>query len=111
MRLVPYIHVLTRIAALLTLSIPIVWAPCAGKAQPAGDAGPQSLADLGETPTPGVDIPADLGAQAVKRATAGGLPVESRGNWGMSPHATPEQVRAALEMAKVPDVPGPVEET
>ena len=111
MRLVPYIHGVTRIAALLTLSIPIVWAPCVCEAQPAGDARPQSLADLSETPTPGVDIPDDLGAQAVKRATAGGLPVESRGNWGMSPHATPEQVRAALEMAKVPDVPGPVEAT
>jgi alpha-L-fucosidase len=111
MKLVLHIHGVIRIAALLTLSIPIVWAPCAGKAQPAGDARPKSLADLGETPTPGVDIPADLGAQAVKRATAGGLPVESRGNWGMSPHATPEQVRAALEMTRVPDVRGPVEAT
>ena len=105
------LHRKSRIAALLTLSIPMVWASCTTEAQPAGDVRPQSLADLGETPTPGVDIAANLGAQAVKRATAGGLPVESRGNWGMSPHATPEQVRAALEMAKIPDVPGPVRET
>jgi hypothetical protein len=60
----------------------------------------QSLADLGEKPSLGVEIPADLGAEAVKRTTAGGLPVESRGNWGMSPHATPEQVIAALKAAK-----------
>ncbi len=72
---------------------------------------PKSLAEMNETPSPGVEIPSELGAQAVKEATAGGLPYESRGVWGMSPHATPEQVQAAIEMARIPDVPGPVEET
>ncbi len=111
MRLVPPIRGVTPMAVLVTLPILMVWASRTVHAQAAGDIRPQSLADLKEAPTPGVDIPADLGAQAVKRATAGGLPVESRGNWGMSPHATPEQVRAALKMAQIPDVPGPVTET
>jgi alpha-L-fucosidase len=71
----------------------------------------QSLAELNEKATPGVEIPDALGAQAARRATAGGLPVESRGNWGMSPHATPEQVQAAMKMAKVPEAGGPVKET
>lgn len=111
MRRVGPIHRVARVTVLPALSILMAWTCCTVQAQAAGDAKPQSLADLKEVPTPGADIPAALGAQAVKRATAGGLPVESRGNWGMSPHATPEQVRAALTMARIPDVPGPVEAT
>jgi alpha-L-fucosidase len=72
---------------------------------------PRTLAELGETVTPGVDVPPALDAMAVKQATAGGLPYESRGVWGMSPHATPEQVRAALERVEFPEVAGPVEAT
>jgi alpha-L-fucosidase len=97
--------------ASFALSVSMLWMASVVTAQPAGESRPQSLAELGETATPGVEIPADLGAQAVKEATAGGLPYESRGVWGMSPHATPEQVRAALALAGVPDVPGPVRET
>ncbi len=111
MKLVSCIRSVTRGAALLIVWILMVWPSGTAPAQPTSEARPQSLADLKETPTPGVEIPAALGAQAVKRATAGGLPVESRGNWGMSPHATPEQVQAALKIADIAAVPGPVKET
>jgi len=108
MRLVPIGLPFLRIAALLILMAVIA---SAATAQSAEGGRAQSLADLGEKPSPGVEILADLGAQAVRRAMAGGLPVESKGNWGMSPHATPEQVTAALKTAKAPVVQGPVAET
>lgn len=72
---------------------------------------PRNLRDLGEQAFPSVEIPAALDEAAVKRATSGGLPYESRGVFGMGPHATPEQVRAAIELANVPAVPGAVSET
>lgn len=74
-------------------------------------ANPQTLRDLNETPFPGVEIPDAIDRATVARAMAGGLPVESRGNWGMSPHATVEIVRAALERSHVPLVAGPAQET
>jgi alpha-L-fucosidase len=72
---------------------------------------PQTLAELGETPAPGVDYPPALDRMAVHQATAGGLPYESRGTFGMSPHATPEQVQAALARVEFPAVAGPVQPT
>jgi alpha-L-fucosidase len=104
MRLSPVVQTLTRITLLMAVA-------SLAHGQPARNPVAQSLADLNEKATPGVEIPAELGDRAARRATAGGLPVESRGNWGMSPHATPEQVAAALKLAKVPQVQGPVKET
>ncbi len=70
-----------------------------------------SLAELNEKAIPGIEIPASLDARAAHRATAGGLPVESRGNFGMSPHATAEQSQRAVAAAKTHAIDGPVKET
>lgn len=72
---------------------------------------PRTLEEFGETLSPGVEISPALSERAVKRATAGGLPYESRGVWGMSPHATPAQVEAALALVKFPPCAGPIEPT
>src|SRR5205085_1988897 len=72
---------------------------------------PRTLKELGETLTPGVDYPPKLDAMAVHEALAGGLPYESKGVFGMSPHATPEQVQAALARVKFPNVEGSVQPT
>ncbi len=79
--------------------------------QPPRATAPQTLEELGEQLNPDAPIPPALNERAVKRATAGGLHYESRGVWGMSPHATPAQVRAALRQANVPAIAGPVQPT
>jgi alpha-L-fucosidase len=76
-----------------------------------GNAVANTLADLKEKPMTGIDIPPPLDARAAHRATSGGLPVESRGNWGMSPRTKPEQSLAAAARAKVPQTDGPVQQT
>jgi alpha-L-fucosidase len=72
---------------------------------------PRTLAELGEQPAPGVEIPPALDTAAVQRAIAGGLPYESRGVWGMGPQVTPDQVRRASALADVPTIAGPVQES
>jgi alpha-L-fucosidase len=100
-----------RVAAMTGLAVSSAWGVASVGAQSGGSQQVQSLAELNETATAGIEIPAELGNAAARRATAGGLPYESKGVWGMSPHATPEQVRGAIEMAKIPAVPGAVQET
>ena len=72
---------------------------------------PRNLRELGEQSFPGVEIPHALDEVAVKRATAGGLPYESRGVFGMGPQARAGQVRAAIKLANIPAVAGPAVET
>jgi alpha-L-fucosidase len=76
-----------------------------------GDSRPATLADLNEQQAPGVEYPLAIQRLAVHQATAGGLPYESKGEFGMSPHATAEQVQAALARVEFPEVDGPVEPT
>ncbi|HYO25150.1 MAG TPA: alpha-L-fucosidase [Lacipirellulaceae bacterium] len=71
----------------------------------------QTLRELGETLSPDVEYPDQLDRMAVHQALTGGLPHESRGEFGMSPHATPEQVREALARVEFPAVEGPFEPT
>lgn len=90
----------------------LVFAACVASLACAQEAvSPQTLKELGEQPFPGVEIPLDLDRAAVRRALAGGLPYESRGVWGMGPETTPEQVRSAIQLADIPAIPGPVQET
>jgi alpha-L-fucosidase len=95
----------------LALLLAITAANPAAAQQRDGEGGrrPETLTELGEQLTPGVEYPPELDRMAVRQATAGGLPFESRGEWGMSPHATPEQVQAALALVEFPAVAGPVE--
>lgn len=72
---------------------------------------PRTLAELDEQPAPGVEIPPSLDSAAVARATAGGLPHESGGVWGMGPQVTPDQLQRALALADVDKIPGPVQES
>jgi alpha-L-fucosidase len=71
----------------------------------------KTLQELGETLAPGIEYPPALDEMAVHQALAGGLPFESRGEFGMSPHATPEQVQLALAKVEFPKVEGSVEPT
>lgn len=97
-----------RISAIcgLVVAVCIASLACAQEA-----VSPQTLQELGEQPFPGVEIPLDLDRAAVRRALAGGLPYESRGVWGMGPQTTSEQVRSAIQLADIPAVPGPVQES
>jgi hypothetical protein len=76
----------SKTAVLAVLTLPILPSIVGGQGTPNPMA--QSLADLNESPTAGVEIPPELGSRAARRATSGGLPYESRGTSGMSPHAT-----------------------
>jgi alpha-L-fucosidase len=91
------------------LPIFLVVAPVVAQRPEGGGRGPQTLTELGEQLTPGVEYPPVLDRMSVRQATAGGLPFESRGEWGMSPHATPEQVQAALDRVEFPALAGPFE--
>lgn len=100
--------VMLSAAACATVALVLI-AGVAESEEPA--APPRTLAELGEQPAPGVDIPPPLDAAAVARATAGGMPYESRGVWGMGPQVTPDQVQHALVLANVAPIPGPVQQS
>jgi len=99
------------IAVVLVNGITLTLAFAPAHAQSGAEPKPQTLADLNEQQAPGVDYPLALQRLAVHQATSGGLPYESRGEFGMSPHATAEQVQAALARVEFPKVDGPVEPT
>src|SRR4051812_16495241 len=105
MPVMPVSRAMARYGVFLALAISATLVPETLFAQPPGGPRPRTLTEMGESASPGVEIPDDLGAEAVKHATAGGLPVESRGNWGMSQRTTPEQAKAAVELAKCPRSP------
>jgi alpha-L-fucosidase len=105
------LFVLTAAVAGVALAAASARAQRPGRAAGADQPRPETLEQLGETLTPGVQYPPELDRLAVHQAMAGGLPYESRGEFGMSPHATPEQVQAALAQVEFPAVDGPYEPT